>query len=340
MTTAIQYFLLGASFMFTAFVAWVFRRNRQDRLARLVMALMIVMAVGFLKDALVLSDISNLTDLTLRLTTSIDVVAVPLYACILIELCNPGKLTVKLIIWSEIPFCILPLLLAVFHHPVFYYIDMGLAILLALSTATWTCFAIPRYHHHLKATFSYDEDINLKWLQSILWAFFLILSVWVVSCITYSPWFDVAYMLCMLILWMFVCYFIYKHKSVVDELRPLEKTEPIKFDNTRSEVFARIKKLIEEERIYLNPLLKLSDIAQLANTNRTYASAYFKFEVGSTFYDHINGLRIKYALTLLADPSRRIDEIAELSGFNSRQSFHRVFIAFQGITPNDYRLRI
>lgn len=142
-----------------------------------------------------------------------------------------------------------------------------------------------------------------------------------------------------LMLWIFICYFIYKHKSVVDELRPAVRIESIsdKSPDIRNQIFARIDKLIHEDRIYLNPMLKLSDIAGMAHTNRTYASAYFRLEIGATFYDHINGLRIKHAIGLLTDTSKRLDEIAEESGFNSRQSFHRVFVATTGMTPSAYR---
>lgn len=337
MVNAVQYFLLGTSFMFTAMIAWIFWRKGSDMLSRLVTVLMTVMAAGFVKDAVVLAHPQFMS--ALDLITAVDVVAVPLYACILWELCNPGRLTLKTIALVEAPFVILPLLMVLFKHPVFYHIDMILAVILGLSTATWACFAIPRYNRSLKATFSYNEDIDLRWLQNILWAFFIILTVWVISCTTYSPWYDAIYMTLTLMLWIFICYFIYKHKSVVDELHPVAPIEsiPDKSPDIRSQVFARITRLIVEDRIYLNPMLRLSDIARMANTNRTYASAYFKTETGMTFYDHINRLRVKHAMGLLTGTPRRLDEIAEESGFNSRQSFHRVFVAIAGMTPAQYR---
>jgi len=342
MIDAIQYFLLGASFMFCCTIACIFWRKLGDTLSRLVIALMVVMSGGFLKDVLFLTNITNLSHLSVEMATALDIVAVPLYACILYELCCPGRLSLRAVLLAELPFVVLLILLAIFHTPVFYYIDMGLTILLGLGTATWTYIAIPRYHLYLKASFSYDDDINLRWLQSILWAFFVLLTVWGLSCIVYNPLFDIAYMISSLLIWIFICYSIYRHKSVVDELRPVivtDKVETVPLSDQRRIIFTRIKKLIEEDHIYLNPLLKLSDIADLANTNRTYASAYFKSEVGATFYDHINGLRVKHAIGLLKDTSLRLDEISEQSGFNSRQSFHRVFLLFQHTTPSDYRAK-
>lgn len=326
--------------MFTVLIAFIFWRKGSEMLPRLLMTLMVVMAAGFLKDALVLSRLVSLPDITLEFATAADMVAVPLYAFILIELCTPGFVTVRMIFITELPFVTLPILLMVSHSPVFYYVDLGLALSLGLATATWTCVAIPKYNRYLKATFSYDDNINLKWLQSILWAFFLLLTVWAASCIVYSPWVDVLYAVINLQLWMFICFFIYKHQSVVDELRTTQMSIGSIADcasDSKNVIFGRIRKLIIDDRVYLNSMLRLSDIARLAGTNRTYASEYFSVEAGMTFYDYINGLRIKYSLPLLADTSKRLDEVAQEAGFNSRQSFHRVFSTIQGMTPKEYR---
>jgi len=338
MTNIILYFLLGASFMFTSSIAWIFWRKGGDRLSRLVLSLMLIMSIGFVKDAFFMYHPSFMAFPVRELVTSIDVVAVPVYAFILIELCDPGRLTLKGIVLCEAPFVVLPVLLTLFGHPVFYYVQMILAVGFGLTAATWTSFAIPRYHRYLKDAFSYDDDINLKWLQAILWSFFIILSLWISSCLAPSPYLDIAYMASTLLLWVLICYFLYRHKSVVDELRlcPAAKGAGERAAYMRSEIFERIKRIIEEERIYLDPMLKLSDIARRANTNRSYASAYFS-QTGATFYDHINRLRIDHALRLLADPRKKIDEIAEESGFNSRQSFCRVFSVMRGMSPSKYR---
>lgn len=128
---------------------------------------------------------------------------------------------------------------------------------------------------------------------------------------------------------------------MVDELKPLPAQEVItaKGDDARSEVFARIDKLINEDKIYLDSMLKLSDISRMANTNRTYASAYFS-DQGRTFYDVINSLRIKHSISLLADKANTIEKVAEASGFNSRQSFARVFSSIMGVSPAQYKIQI
>lgn len=336
-SNAIHIFLLGASFMFCLIVAHLFRRRGGDTLSRLVIVLMIVMAAGFAKDMFVNAASSTMI---IELSTISDLVVLPLYVAIIYELCRPGRQAIWHLLVAEVPFVALPVLFAIFRNPIFYYIDMTLALVFGVGMGIWSCFAIPRYHRHLKATFSYVDSINLGWLQCILWTFLAILIIWVVSCVTYSAWIEVAYTVITLQMWIFVCYFLYKHKSVVDELRPVapEPSGAAKVvDDVKQVVFTRIRHLIEEERIYLNPTLKLSDIARMAHTNRTYASAYFSSEVGETFYDHINRLRVDHAIVLLADGAKRLEEIALASGFNSRQSFHRVFSKIKGLSPLEYR---
>ena len=88
---------------------------------------------------------------------------------------------------------------------------------------------------------------------------------------------------------------------------------------------------------FLNPNLKVSDIATEIGTNRTYVSAFFNKEAECTFYDYVNRYRIEYACNLLTNSKENIVQIAEKSGFNSSQSFIRVFSKIKGTSPTKYR---
>ncbi len=131
MTDLIYYFTLGASFMFSLMIAWLFWRNHHDIISRLVVALMIVVSVGFLKDLFLSGDS--------MLSISVDIVAVPIYAAILYELCIPGRLKIKTIILSELPFVIIPLLIAITGWNLLYYIDLALGIILGPIPFTYEC---------------------------------------------------------------------------------------------------------------------------------------------------------------------------------------------------------
>lgn len=151
---------------------------------------------------------------------------------------------------------------------------------------------------------------------------------------------EVLYMSISLVVWMFISYYIYKHESVLDELSDSQyidmqdDTATITKDN---QIGKRIAILFEKEKVYLNPNLKVSDIAATIGTNRTYVSAYFNKETQCTFYDYVNRFRIEYACKQLDCTDDKIVQIAETSGFNSAQAFIRVFTKIKGISPSKYR---
>lgn len=325
--------------MFYSMMTWLFLRKDRERLSRLVAMLMAVIGLESVKDLFFLNASVLTQPFIWSVMTAVDMVAVPMYAFVLIELCRPGWLTLKTMIIHEIPFVILPLLLITTRHEIFYDIEVGWAAVYGFGYAIWTLTMIPRYHGHLKERFSYDENINLNWLRIILFSFFVILGLWIVDCLVISVATESVYMLMTLVIWMFICYFIYRHESVIGELSDetalaVPDTFP---EDGMSELNRRIQRLFTEERIFLNPRLKLSDVATLVGTNRTYISNFFNKENGATFYEYINRLRIEYACTLLRDTSDKLETVAEKSGFNSISTFRRAFLQFCGCTPAEYR---
>ena len=102
--------------------------------------------------------------------------------------------------------------------------------------------------------------------------------------------FDNIYMLFSLGAWMFVCYFLYKHESVIEELGDMDEDEVAvgSEEISLSGLEKEINKLFVEEKLYLNPQLKLSDVARQVGTNRTYLSRFFNQEKQMTFYDYVN----------------------------------------------------
>lgn len=155
--------------------------------------------------------------------------------------------------------------------------------------------------------------------------------------------FDDLYMVLSLAIWMFICYFVYKHESVIDVLTDSD-TGPIDDGlddgNVAQGLAATVRQLFEEEKIYLNPKLKLSDVARMVGTNRTYLSRFFNEENGQTFYDFVNNYRVEHATQLLRTSSYTVLEVAEKSGFNSVSTFRRAFVAAHKCSPNEYRAQM
>ena len=60
-------------------------------------------------------------------------------------------------------------------------------------------------------------------------------------------------------------------------------------------------------------------------------------ETEQSFFDLLGSLRIGKAKELLADPSMRIQDVAEATGFSDVAHFSRSFKRFAGCTPGEYR---
>lgn len=338
MTREFIFFIYGLSIMFYFMMAWFFFRKNRELLSKLVAVLMLVIGLQCVKDLFFIPFHSGELSTDWMVMTTSDMVAIPLYAFILIDLCRPGTLTWRKIVLHELSFIVPMVLFVTTHISLFYYIEVAWACIYGFGYAVWTIRTIPRYHALLKQRFSYDENINLNWLRIILGSFSVILSLWLVDCLIINLGIEAIYLMSSLVLWMFIAYFIYKHESVLEELSVDVKAEvPNDCEKELSVIGRQITLLFERDGIWLNPNLKLSDIAKAVGTNRTYVSVFFNTEAKSTFYDFVNRYRIEHACRLLENSSDSLKLIAEQSGFNSQQSFIRVFSKIKGMTPSEHR---
>lgn len=114
--------------------------------------------------------------------------------------------------------------------------------------------------------------------------------------------------------------------------------EPEELNLQQEAAFAeRMYLLFEKEHVYLNPRLRLSELAMLLGTNRTYLSQYFNQNCESTFYDFVNDYRIHHAKLLLHSTDDTLETIAMNSGFNSLSTFRRAFVQREGMSPIEFR---
>ncbi len=142
-----------------------------------------------------------------------------------------------------------------------------------------------------------------------------------------------------IVMWMIIDFAIYKHKAVMDDLgqENIGSNNCETEESQLSDLGLRIERLFREDMVFLNPNLKITDVALAVGSNRTYVSAYFNREASTTFYDYINGLRIEYACRLLKKTELSVKIIASKSGYNSPQAFIRVFTKIKGSSPTEYK---
>jgi AraC-like DNA-binding protein len=102
---------------------------------------------------------------------------------------------------------------------------------------------------------------------------------------------------------------------------------------------SKIERLMAEEKIYLEPDLALSDLAQRLHTNASVLSAAINGAFGKNFNDFVNEYRVEAVKRLLQDPSVRHLSLLGIGlecGFNSKSTFNRAFKKATGSAPGAF----
>lgn len=102
-------------------------------------------------------------------------------------------------------------------------------------------------------------------------------------------------------------------------------------------MMARINQLMEEEKLYLDKGLLVTDIAQRLGVHRNTVSSCINNQCGCSFNTYINGYRIEYAMQQFRQhPDGKIVAVGLESGFSTERSFFRAFKAVTGLTPSEW----
>lgn len=317
--------------------------HKNNRLRRILGTILAYWALQHLVLIIFTSDFLSTTRYFSRIINAIDITAEPTCAFLLMELSHPGWLNAKKVIWNELPFVILGAISIFTDCDLSYYLLMGFFLIYGIVVMAMTFIRIPRYNRFLKQHYSYEENINLRWLYIVLLSFTGLMAIYTICSIFDTVAGDIAYMAGSIFCWAWICYCIRRQESVLDELRNADsqQSEATKATVETSEL-PNLENAIKDHfintQLYLNPSLKLGDMAQAIGTNRTYLSRYLNDVLHTNFYDYVNALRINYARQMIEKATDlNITTIAQLAGFNSYSTFRRTFIAKYNVSPQEYR---
>lgn len=107
-----------------------------------------------------------------------------------------------------------------------------------------------------------------------------------------------------------------------------------------SELKAALVAAMERECLYRDSELTLADLADRLDTTPHKLSEVLNSELEQTFYDFVNGYRVRDVQRRIADESSRNLKILALAmdaGFASKSTFNAVFRQHTGHTPSSYR---
>jgi len=83
--------------------------------------------------------------------------------------------------------------------------------------------------------------------------------------------------------------------------------------------------------------IRVSELADFIGVNRSYLSSSFKQLMGMSIQDYIVGVRMNRARSLLRGTDLKVNEIAQMVGYEDVLSFSKIFKAKNGMSPKSYR---
>lgn len=344
MSSVISIFLIGFS------VCWYTVRAKdllsvpeRSRLQKLLGMLFIWWSISTLKDLLLHFQCLEAADM-LHHIYYIDGCGAITFALILFELTMPGWVNLKRTSLLSLPF----VLFLILHLFIDSELLMTVFTVFFVSFAWCSLFfAVYKGHSYAKAirdTYSNIEDVDISWMWTIFITFIICQHVWWMVAKSMNPLADSFYYISSLVCWSLVMHNINRMRSLrlpnLNETVPGQDSNETQLQRSHSSNLAgRLEAFMEKEKPYLNPELTLSLLADQLGTNRTYLSNYISNELGTTFYDYINRLRIECkALPMLQDKEQpyTIEYIAEQAGFKSITTFRRAFKKLTGMLPSEY----
>jgi AraC-like DNA-binding protein len=246
------------------------------------------------------------------------------------------------------------------------FVFIALAVLLAdfvfkAMIATYVYLIIRRlmaYRTRLKDVFASTENRELTWIWVILICMASYLSVNIALTVsvlsglfaedTYDTWLPTLNGVALLgLFWAIGIWGLRQRpgltrQSVIvppepDHPQP-RKYEKSALDDARLKRIARkVEAAMAEDVLYRDPNLSLWDLAKHMGVTSHYVSQALNTHLNKSFFDLVNGWRIKDAVEQLNATDETILVIAYDVGFNSRSAFYKAFKRETGKTPSDLR---
>lgn len=218
----------------------------------------------------------------------------------------------------------------------------------------WSAKKLLDYKKNINNQFSNTERINFNWLLYLIIGMAI---VWIIILFVQDDRFIFG-AVSLFIIWM--SYFGTKQVQIFRANSfPSEEEEPhsdICEENNRDaetprysksslnvenilEIHAALIKVLNEKQPYLNPELKLTDLAVLLGVHPNHLSQVINSQCGKSFYDLINERRIQEFIFRLKQKESKQYTLVALAfdcGFNSKASLNRNFKKYTQLTPSDY----
>ena len=137
--------------------------------------------------------------------------------------------------------------------------------------------------------------------------------------------------------------FLYKVQNkclgYINDSRPMGIVEVSPEDQIEyDKVCKRINNFLINEKHFQDKNINIVKMAHLCHIRKDLVNKTLKAKYDLTFSNYLREKRIKYACTLLLDPSNmKIDVVSDASGFKTTRTFVRSFKSVKNVSPTEYR---
>ena len=183
------------------------------------------------------------------------------------------------------------------------------------------------------------QHVDLLWLkvmgysQVVIWL--IAVSQWLIPHPNYNSW--VIYVA--VALWMILVGYLSLVQQNVPTVKPIKISKKDESDDRFDEVKIKLARLINDDKIHLQPSLSIGQLAKSSGYPEYLISLFINRVHNMSFRDYINGLRIDEAKAMLLDNTnkRSILDIAYECGFNSKSTFNSAFKKITQQTPSAFK---
>ena len=132
--------------------------------------------------------------------------------------------------------------------------------------------------------------------------------------------------------------YVQKERDIV-HLNPVPKKSKNKYAAKDESFLSKLRQLMETEKLYLNPDLNLSILAESLHMKPRQLSSMINQNCDQNFYDLVNSYRVEAFKVRLQSTDR--DKLSLLGhayecGFYSKSTFNHVFKKITQLTPSEY----
>ncbi|HZY36310.1 MAG TPA: ABC transporter permease [Mucilaginibacter sp.] len=206
---------------------------------------------------------------------------------------------------------------------------------------------IESFYHHLKFNGGDRYRNELQWLRRLLTGFGMLWLLWIpYTAVNYfgyhnqlSPaaYYPLYLLLAITMIWIGAVAFLRPEVELPAELSPASKPSA---STELKQKGAWLKKAMADKRLYQDPELSLSSLAEKLEIHTHELSRIINIALKKNFSDFINDFRVRDVVRKMQDPAYdRITllGIAYESGFNSKSTFNRIFKQVTGKSPVEYK---